>query len=276
MKGSLAMKNLSFLFAMCAVLVSSACSDNEPVDARGATSATQCPALGSSCAGILELYDCGSVCRCGYWVTLGSQQAAQQCPSQQPPSTCYVDMGCSGEGSYCSGKQGNLTCHCGRWENPALASYSCTPAQQNPGAGGSGGSQAVPYPTEGPTRVVDIYITSPHKLSHVWCEGAEVMKNDHRPDQQAQWAAGAPGVWHSFGCDALNGESYHCRIETSVANSFRHQCYLNTAGTATSGDLVRYTCANPRQLYTDEQFLENPQAGPPVDNLNGSYNCQID
>ncbi|MFH1620922.1 MAG: hypothetical protein ABIB04_02450, partial [Patescibacteria group bacterium] len=87
---------------------------------------------------------------------------------------------------------------------------------------------------------------------HVWCEGGAVEA--YAPatawDSDILWFE----PWHSFGCDAWdqNGASYFCSVTVPKNASLRFQCYMNTSGTETAGDNVRYVFANPSQFQSGE------------------------
>lgn len=249
--------------------------------AGGSTSSgDNCPAVGDNCYS--EGSDCESatrsmVCHCGEWV---EEDDADNACNNQDPDTCKAGMACSGSGS-CDG----LVCHCGMWMNPAYTGNVTCNGDGGSGGGSSGGTYTVTFTVHG-------------NAYHIWCEGGAVEA--YAPDvsdDQIQWYE----YWHSFGGDTFGPEmppgqhpgqewlDHSVTVTVPTNASLRAQCYLNTNGTETSGDLVRYAFADPTQLMSGEwvSVTRNgssvyPPQGPDaylVNNLDPqgfSENLQID
>ncbi|MDD2326354.1 MAG: hypothetical protein PHW63_10245 [Alphaproteobacteria bacterium] len=280
--------SLYALMLVIASLFMFGCGDNEPLDSRGAdVPQGQCTIAGATPGAICQAgegSECGStntlVCHCGYWTVRGSAQAGQACQNNIPAETCVPSRSCA-SGATCTGSNGALKCVCGMWATPDMESkLSCNNQSPNPGTGGSGGSYnpgtgGSSGTPSGTSTAVGIKVYG--SATHIWCEGALVEKGNYSSDSVVKFYE----PWHSFGCDSFSG-SYSCTVNVPNTASLRFQCYLNTAGSSTSGDLVRYTCAYDWQLLPGEVFetTRNGQIVTPAlaDNLapKNAANCQLE
>lgn len=237
---------------------------------------------GMACSGEGVVCKNGNVCHCGRWM-----------PSSLKDLQCFDNDGTGGSGGAggaggsagasgaggSAGDQGiscdTVTCPSGTHCVEGPANHAACEPNGTGGAGGSsgtGGTGGSGGSTVG-TRSVTIEVATGYLVDHIWCEGAEVVQNDHNPDVQAQWYE----AWYSFGCDSFDG-GYSCTVQVPGDRALRFQCYLKTPGTSQSGDLVRYTCASPSQLQSGETFdVSSPYVL--VTNLDPDKpgkNCQVD
>ncbi len=251
-------KNLLALASM--IVIVTGCSENEPFDgnSNGAdVPPSGCAAPGTACSN--EGGVCGSnTCHCGFWTVTGSDQCKAQCPNgQQPAPSCVPGLACATNGNTCSGTYGSLTCTCGMWATPDMASkLDCS--NHNPGTGGSGGSgggsnvggsgggQSVGGSGGGqqaPSGWHTFHIHVKAAAYHIYCQGANTA-TAVGSDGKLKWYQD----WHSFGCDSYSG-IYDCDVAVMDNAALQWQCYLENPdnSTAVVGDnLIDYTCRDPQ------------------------------
>lgn len=175
--------------------------------------------------------------------------------------SCTCDDGSNGAQTCNDDGASYGECHCN-------SSTSTGPsASSSSGAGGSGdtGSYTVEFKL--------------HAYAyHLFCYGAEVdAYSPDVPDQDIDWDQ----AWQSFGHDAFgptvpSGQTppitwidYDVVVTVPNTSSLRAQCYINTAGSETSGDNVRYAFSDPSQFQSGEWVQVNhngnlvyPPSGP--------------
>lgn len=248
-------QNVRFVFSLAvlaALLVAGCFNEATLPDGSGGTGANG-PGVcnkdvGDQCFG--EGAECGDlVCHCGGWMHEDDPDLDDACGGP-PPNPCVAGMACTGEGASCDG----LTCHCGMWMSPQyVGGITCgSGGNGSGGSTGTGGSGATTYN-------VTFEVTG--NAYHIWCEGGfvEAYAPDV-PDDQVTWY----GPWHSFGNDTFGPQmppgqhpgnewlTHSVTVTVQSNASLRAQCYLNTNGAETSGDLIRYAFADPTQLQSGE------------------------
>lgn len=158
------------------------------------------------------------------------------------PGNCAGGQKCNDAGT------GYDACDCGS----TTSSSSGTGGNTSTSSSGTGGAT---------TYTVEIKV---HAYAyHVWCEGGQVEA--YAPDlpdndPAVHWLE----AWHSFGNDVwgapvpsgqtppLSWLDFDVTLVLPSTSSERLQCYLNSSGSETSGDNVRYAFSDPSQLQAGE------------------------
>jgi hypothetical protein len=213
---------------------SGATSSNGGSDPDGCSNADE----GDDCSG--EGSECGDlVCHCGDWLDEDDSDLDDECSGNT--DDCDEGDSCSTDGATCDG----LVCCNGRWDD------NC----DNTGGNGSGGNG------NGGTYSVNIKV---HSYSyHLYCEGAEVEPYTGEADGEIEWF----GPWQSLGGDVFGPEmpagqhpgeewlTYEVNVEVDNDHGLRIQCYLNTNGNETEGDIVRYAFSDP-EMFENDEYVE--------------------